>query len=85
LLIAAVAMADRVDVWMSASVNLQTVTIGQRSDGGCVVTACASYRKTDGGVLSNCATSGALNAGDQNHCLKTLEAAGIVFKAQEQL
>ena len=83
--VASVALADRVDVWMSSSVSLQSVNLGMRSDGGCVITACASYKKTDGGILSSCATSATINPGDQVHCLKTLETAGAVYRAAETL
>lgn len=75
------ALADRIDSWSAASVSVYKVELNLLSDGGCSVTAFASYTKADGGSVTEGSATTEVAGANRTTCLDILNnKAPVLFK-----
>lgn len=80
------ALADRIDVWSAASVTVYKTELHLLADGGCSVTAWASYSKADGGQVSEGSATTEVAGANRVTCLDILNnKAPLLFKTDRGL
>lgn len=86
LTIAALAFADRTDIWSNASVVVKKVELLKLPDGGCAVQAYASFTKQDGGVVIEGSALTEVAGVNRTDCLNIMDTrAPVLFKADKGL
>lgn len=86
ILAAFVALADRTDVWLAASVDVYKVELFKLSDGGCSVSAYANLSNAAGGTDSQGTRSIEVAGANRTTCLDILNnKAPLLFKTDKGL
>lgn len=85
-LVAAVAYADRTDVWAAATVKTTLVNLTAIADGGCQIQVHAVMTKQDGGTLLDVSSWVDSTGAAQTSCLDIVQTKGlVVFKNDKGL
>ncbi len=84
--LAGIALADRTEVWLSNSVNVQKVYLSKLADGGCSVRAEALTTKQDGGSALDSSKDLEVSGVNRTDCLNIIDTrAPVLFKADKGL
>lgn len=86
VLLSLAALADRTDVWSTASIRVTEVHLSKLPDGGCSVSATGTYTKADGGTLTEATDHFEVAGANRTDCLNILDVRALaLFKLDKGL